>query len=108
MLDIYSHKIFGWEVHARESADLATTHVQHTAQAEACTTCPLVLNDDTFLPWRQPAERHHAPCNCPRNHPGTMVNTNAKLPAHRCRLAKPGTRSNDLGNASRSMNRPDN
>ena len=46
ILDIYSRRNVGWEVHERESADLAASLVQRAVWAEGCTTRPLVLHAD--------------------------------------------------------------
>ena len=52
ILDIYSRKIVGWEVHERESADLAASLVQRAVWAEGCTTRPLVLHADNGSPMK--------------------------------------------------------
>src|SRR3954466_4268149 len=44
ILHIYSRKIVGWEVHERETAELATELVRKTVWAEGCHTRPLVLH----------------------------------------------------------------
>lgn len=42
-MDIFSRKIVGWEVHERETADLAAALIQRAVLAEGCTLRPLVL-----------------------------------------------------------------
>lgn len=44
--DIYSRKIVGWEVHARETGELAAALVQRAVMAEKCFRQPLVLHAD--------------------------------------------------------------
>jgi len=44
--DIYSRKVVGWEVHERESAELACTLVSRAVMAEQCFRQPLVLHAD--------------------------------------------------------------
>ena len=46
IVDIFSRKIVGWEVHERESADLAAALIQKAVWAEACISRPLVLHAD--------------------------------------------------------------
>jgi transposase InsO family protein len=48
MLDLYSRKIVGWEVHAQESAAHAAVLVQRTVLAEGA--CPRVLHADNGSP----------------------------------------------------------
>ncbi len=45
-MDIYSRKIVGWEVHERESADLASQLIQWACLAEGITRQVLVLDSD--------------------------------------------------------------
>ena len=44
IVDIFSRKIVGWEVHDREASDLAATLIRQAVLAEDCITRPLVLH----------------------------------------------------------------
>jgi transposase InsO family protein len=46
IVDIFSRKIVGWEVHERESADMAAVLIRQAVLAEGCTLRPLVLHAD--------------------------------------------------------------
>ena len=50
IVDIFSRKILGWEVHERESADLTAALIQKAVWAEACISRPLVLHADNGSP----------------------------------------------------------
>jgi putative transposase len=50
IVDIFSRKIVGWEVHERETAELASTLIQKAVWAEACMSRPLVLHADNGSP----------------------------------------------------------
>ena len=52
IVDIYSRKIVGWEVHARESAELAAGLLERAVWAEGCVTSPLVLHADNGSPMK--------------------------------------------------------
>ena len=52
IVDIFSRKIVGWEVHERESAELAATLIQKAVLAEACIARPLVLHADNGSPMK--------------------------------------------------------
>lgn len=52
IVDIYSRKIVGWEVHERESADLAAVLIQQAVLAEGCIARPLVLHADNGSPMK--------------------------------------------------------
>jgi transposase InsO family protein len=52
IVDIYSRKIVGWEVHERESADLAAVLIRQAVLAEGCTLRPLVLHADNGSPMK--------------------------------------------------------
>ena len=52
IVDIFSRKIVGWEVHERETADLASTLIQKAVWAEACVSRPLVLHADNGSPMK--------------------------------------------------------
>ena len=52
IVDIFSRKIVGWEVHDRESADLAAMLIRQAVLAEDCITRPLVLHADNGSPMR--------------------------------------------------------
>jgi putative transposase len=47
IVDIFSRKIVGWEVHERESADLAAILIRQAVLAEGCQMRPLVLHADS-------------------------------------------------------------
>jgi putative transposase len=50
--DIYSRKIVGWEVYARESGEHAAALMQRTVMAEQCFRQPLVLHSDNGAPMK--------------------------------------------------------
>lgn len=50
IVDIFSRKIVGWEVHERESADLAAVLIRQAVLAEGCSARPLVLHSDNGSP----------------------------------------------------------
>lgn len=52
IVDIYSRKIVGWEVHEREGADLAALLIQKAVWAENGTPRPLVLHADNGSPMK--------------------------------------------------------
>jgi len=52
VMDIYSRKIVGWEVHERESADLAAQLIQRACLAEGITRQDLVLHSDNGSPMK--------------------------------------------------------
>lgn len=52
IVDIFSRKIVGWEVHERESADLAAVLIRRAVLAEGCTLRPLVLHADNGSPMK--------------------------------------------------------
>ena len=52
IVDIYSRKIVGWEVHARENAELAPSLLERAVWAEGCVTSPLVLHADNGSPMK--------------------------------------------------------
>lgn len=52
IVDIISRKIVGWEVHKRESADLAAVLIQQAVMAEGCIARPLVLDADNGSPMK--------------------------------------------------------
>jgi len=52
IVDIFSRKIVGWEVHERESADLAAVLIQQAVLAEGCFMQPLVLHADNGSPMK--------------------------------------------------------
>ena len=49
IVDIFSRKIVGWEVHEHETADLAAALIRQAVLAEGCTLRPLVLHADTNI-----------------------------------------------------------
>ena len=52
IVDIFSRKIVGWEVHERESADLAAILIRQAVLAEGCFMQPLVLHADNGSPMK--------------------------------------------------------
>jgi len=52
IVDIFSRKIVGWEVHERESAELAAMLIRKAVLAEGCTLRPLVLHADNGSPMK--------------------------------------------------------
>jgi putative transposase len=52
IVDIWSRKIVGWEVHAHETADFAAQMLERTVWGEKCLTSPLVLHADNGSPMK--------------------------------------------------------
>jgi transposase InsO family protein len=52
IVDIFSRKIVGWEVHERESADLVANLIRQAVLAEGCFMQPLVLHADNGSPMK--------------------------------------------------------
>src|SRR5690606_7656671 len=52
IVDIFSRKIACWEVHERESADLAAALIRRAVLAEGCIARPLVLHADNGSPMK--------------------------------------------------------
>jgi transposase InsO family protein len=52
IVDIFSRKIVGWEVHERESADLAANLIRQAVLAEGSIARPLVLHADNGSPMK--------------------------------------------------------
>ena len=52
IVDIFSRKIVGWEVHERESAELAAVLIRQAVLAEGCIARPLVLHADNGSPMK--------------------------------------------------------
>jgi transposase InsO family protein len=52
ILDLYSRKIVGWEIHERETAELAAQLVRRAVLAEQCVGQPLVLHADNGSPQK--------------------------------------------------------
>jgi putative transposase len=52
IVDIFSRKIVGWEVHERETADFAAQMLERAVLAEKCLTSPLVLHADNGSPMK--------------------------------------------------------
>jgi len=52
IVDVFSRKIVGWEVHARETADFAAQVLKRAVWAEKCLTSPLVLHSDNGSPMK--------------------------------------------------------
>jgi transposase InsO family protein len=52
ILDLYSRKVVGWEVHAAENSDHASALVRRAVLAEGCIGRPLVLHADNGSPQK--------------------------------------------------------
>lgn len=52
IVDIFSRKIVGWEVHERESAQQAAALIRRAVLAEGCVARPLVLHADNGSPMK--------------------------------------------------------
>ena len=52
ILDLYSRKIVGWEVHETETAALGARVVEQAVLAESCINQPLVLHSDNGSPMK--------------------------------------------------------
>lgn len=52
IVDIWSRKIVGWEVHERETADFAARVLERAVWGEKCLTSPLVLHADNGSPMK--------------------------------------------------------
>jgi putative transposase len=52
IMDLYSRKIVGWEVHERERAEHASALIERTRLAERCINQPLVLHGDNGSPLK--------------------------------------------------------
>jgi putative transposase len=52
IVDIFSRKIVGWEVHKRETADFAAGVLERAVRAEQCLARPLVLHADNGSPMK--------------------------------------------------------
>lgn len=52
IVDIFSRKIVGWEVHDRETADFAAQVLERAVRAERCLTSPLTLHADNGSPMK--------------------------------------------------------
>jgi len=52
ILDIWSRKIAGWEVHDRENGELAALVIERAVWAEGCVTRPLTLHADNGSPMK--------------------------------------------------------
>lgn len=50
ILDIYSRKVVGWEIHSQESGELASELINRTVIAERCIKTPIVLHSDNGAP----------------------------------------------------------
>jgi transposase InsO family protein len=57
IIDLYSRKIVGWEVHERECAEYAAGVVRRAVLAEGCVDKPLVLHADNGSPQKGSALR---------------------------------------------------
>lgn len=52
IMDIYSRKIVGWEVHDKEQGDLAAQLIERSVLAERCYRQPLILHSDNGSPMK--------------------------------------------------------
>ena len=52
LIDVWSRKIVGWEVHPEENAELAKWVIEATYKAEAVTKGTLVLHSDNGAPMK--------------------------------------------------------
>ena len=52
ILDIYSRKIVGWEIHEHESSEHAASLIRKAVMAEGCLMNPLVLHADNGSPMK--------------------------------------------------------
>jgi putative transposase len=52
LLDIWSRKIVGWEIHERETSEHAAALLERTIWAEHCVTHPIVLHADNGSPMK--------------------------------------------------------
>jgi transposase InsO family protein len=52
IVDIFSRKIVGWEVHARETSEFAAQVLERAVRAEKCLTSPPVLHADNGSPMK--------------------------------------------------------
>jgi len=52
VLDIFSRKIVGWEVHESESGELAAALMERTSLREQCQRKPLILHSDNGSPMK--------------------------------------------------------
>ena len=52
IVDIFSRKIVGWEVHDRETAEFAAQVLERAVWAEKCLTSPLTLHADNGSPMK--------------------------------------------------------
>jgi len=57
IVDIFSRKIVGWEVHEREAAELAATLIQKAVWSETCVSRPLVLHAYNGSPMKVTLEK---------------------------------------------------
>ena len=52
IMDIYSRKIVGWEVHDKEQGELAAQLIERSVLAERCYRQPLILHSDNGSPMK--------------------------------------------------------
>lgn len=52
IVDVFSRKIVGWEVHDRETADFAAALLRRAVWSEQCLSHPLVLHADNGGPMK--------------------------------------------------------
>ena len=52
IVDVYSRKIVGWEVHERETGEAAASVLERAVLAEGCVNRPLVLHSDNGSPMK--------------------------------------------------------
>jgi len=52
IMDVFSRKIVGWEVHERECGELASVLVRRAVMSEGCLRCPDILHADNGSPQK--------------------------------------------------------
>lgn len=52
IMDVFSRKIVGWEVHEQESGELASILVRRAVMSEGCLRCPDILHADNGSPQK--------------------------------------------------------
>ncbi|MFT5485038.1 MAG: putative transposase [Halieaceae bacterium] len=52
IMDVFSRKIVGWEVHDRECGELASVLVRRAVMSEGCLRCPDILHADNGSPQK--------------------------------------------------------
>ena len=52
IMDVFSRKIVGWEVHEQETGELASILVRRSVMSEGCLRCPDILHADNGSPQK--------------------------------------------------------